>query len=408
MRIGGFAALAILLVGLAVMALRAGISIAAQQKGAAGAAIAIANNPDGYSLAAKGILLNQGDPEQAAGLAAQAIRLQPTSVRALWAYAAAEKALGKASSSAQALALAGQGGWRDQATQLMILQEALTQGRLKAAMARAEAIVRVGEQRAPMFQVFRLLGGTPQVEPILVDRLRADPDWRPQFFNADGNIPMAEVRTMARLLTDLAASGQKVKRSEARSTIAMFVNAGETREAWRLFSTLFGPGRDGQLLRDPGFALPDLDYRPGLIATAFDWTLLEGDAGSASIDRSAEFEQNPALFVQARSAANATILAEQSAYLPSGKYTLSYKVRGERDGQAEEMARWVVLCGRDGREIARSTATTLQPGRWNQATLPFAVTTDCGGVRIRLLTASETAFDGAQLWYDDVRIKPME
>lgn len=383
-----------------------GLSIAAQRRGLTEPATTLAPNPYAYALGADQMLEAKAPPAEIGAMATKALRLAPLQANALRSQALAEKAMGHDARYRRFLELAGQSGWRDRLTQLEILMRALEAGHRRIALDRAEASIRLGSERAAMFQILRLLAvGDQESETLLVTRLKAMPSWRADFFNADGNIPKEQNDAMGRILTDLAAAHSPVKPSEARATLALMINHGELPKAWKLYTTLFPRHSRTQLLSDSGFNRPDADYRTGNTATPFDWTLFDVDNGGALIDRSGEYRRNPALFAQIEGSGGSSVLVEQSTPLTTGRYVLRFKVRGDSD-RARSFGHWTVICNNDSHEIAASSNAPLAGDAWTTERLFFTVPAGCGGARVRLITTPDSAMGNAQLWYDDVTLSP--
>lgn len=311
--------------------------------------------------------LRSRNPAAATRLARSAIEHAPlttSAVRVLAMAAADSPAAGQSWRVASAM------GWRDDATQLWALQQALANGQFDVAAIRADALLRTNRTTRPQnWSVIRTAALEPRFRAALVERMMLDPDWRGRLLVLPPDPSDAEVAGTYEIVRALAETPKPPTRSEAKSTLAALIDRNQHRRAWQLFERLFLPAGGGA-------RLPKIDFDSRALetsseATPFDWTLRRSD------DLLVSFEQGDGVvrLVVGSSGNSAARAAQRLVALPPGSYRLAFQMRGDTD--APEALPISVYCVGSDQPLARSPVAPLNGTGLEPREFAFAVPGEC-------------------------------
>jgi hypothetical protein len=268
---------------------------------------------------------------------------------------------------------------RDLPAQLWAIEDAVGRGDVTAALANYDIALRTS-RKAPelLFPVLSAAISNPEVRREAAGTLAARPIWAPAFvfYVAEGGPdPVAT----ARLFRDLARVNYPVPGHEQAAVINALAVRNLTGEAWSYYASTH-LGADRSRSRDPRFTA---DARNPSI---FDWTPVDGDSASASIQPG---RTGGSVDFTAPAAVGGMVL-KQTQVLPPGRYRL---IGGSSDIRQEADARpyWTLTCP-DGRELGRvdvpsSTATGTFSGM-------FTVPADCLVQQLALVLRPSDAVGG--------------
>ena len=326
-----------------------------------------------------------GDLGQAAADARRALSKAPLEEEALRDLAMVAGARGESARSSALLERAARFGYRDAATQAILLQTALRANDLGGAMRRMDAVLRA----QPMFEssLFPLLGailaqpaGVDAVAPVLAPR----PGWRTEALNTLA-AREADPAPVTRLFADLARRGSPATPAEQDVFLTRLVRDQQFAPAQALWRASLPRGAPiGAAPYDGGFrGLPGsppfnwrLDQDPGVEAEFSDGTL--------RIDYPAK---TPA------------VLARQLVVLAPGAYRLSgaYEIRQPAPGVG---LTWSVQCATPpGAVLGQALQSADVPRAWSRFSAGFFVPADCPAQWLTLTGGAGDAFGDVSAAY---------
>nr|WP_299854186.1 hypothetical protein [Sphingomonas bacterium] len=349
----------------------AGMALAGDDAGAA----RVAPDADRLSLSAQQFYFAK-DYAGARALADRALRLSPIQTRAIRVAGMAELALGREDAGLRAMNAAALGGWRDNATQLWIMQMALYGGDNDSAMQRADALVRRATVRDQVFAAFRAMVGNGAFRRSLIVRLSDQPDWRGLMFLDFRRSAPAELPGVIALIGELDRTPRPVSDLEVFPLVERLLELGQIGAAYDLWHARAPRAglRPGNLAYDGRFAVA-LAHRGALSVPRFEWAIDPDATALATVEPAAD-----GAVLRARSDAGATAtLATQALALAPGRYALSMDIaaQGERD-------------------LAGFAVTASCPGRGAALTPDAPVLHPLGSDRLRLATTIDVPADCAR------------
>lgn len=271
--------------------------------------------------------LAQRRPDEAERLAREALAAAPLSARALRVLALARQEQGRGEEAAAAMSLAAGLGWRDTPTQVWLLAAYAGQGDYPAALERADAMARRGQQLDEMMQVMVAAAAEPHAQDALIARLATRPPWRDAFFNLWRRIPAASAPIYERFMAEAARGAGPLALAEvAPFTAGLYVQGEYARAAslWRRY------GGGEALVYDGGFNRSEMrDQRRW---APFEWRFPASPGIDIAI-ATPPAGDGKALFAASGGNVRAEV-ARQSLALPPGRYRLSIDAAAEEGSPA--------------------------------------------------------------------------
>ena len=305
----------------------AGMALGGDYAGAA----RLAPDADRLSLRAQQLYFAKNYGE-ALVLARRALRLSPIQTRAIRVAGMAELALGHEDAGLRAMNAAALGGWRDNPTQLWVMQMALYGGDDDSAMQRADALVRRATVPDQVFAAFRAMTRDAAFRRSLIDRLGDQPDWRGLMFLDFRRSAPAELPGVIALVSELDHTSRPVSDLELFPLVERMLELGQVGPAhdlWRARAPSAGI-QPGNLAYDGGFMVA-LAHRGAPSVPRFEWIIDPDATGLATVEPTPD---GAGAILRARSDAGApATLASEALALAPGRYALTMDIaaHGERD-----------------------------------------------------------------------------
>jgi len=330
----------------------------------------LAPDADRLSLSAQQLYFAR-DYAGARALAHQSLRLSPIQTRAIRVAGMAELALGHEEAGLRAMNAAALGGWRDNATQLWVMQMALYGGDNDSAMQRADALVRRATIPDQVFGAFRAMAGDAAFRRSLIARLGDQPAWRGLMFLDFRRSAPAELPGVIALIGELDRTARPVNDLELFPLVERLLELGQIGPAydlWRARAPRAGL-QPGNLAYDGGFVVA-LAHRGAPSVPRFEWTIDPDATGLATVELAAD-GSGAVLRARSDAGASATLASEALALAP-GRYALTMDIAAQ-----------------GARDLAGFAVAVRCPGRAAALTPDDLVLRATGGDRLRLATMIE-------------------
>lgn len=354
--------------GLLWLVLANGVAAGMSLGGDDGSAASLAPDAERLSLRAQQLYFEK-DYRGALALAGQALRLSPIQTRAVRVVGMAELALGHEEAGLRAMNAAALGGWRDNATQLWVMQMALYGGDEDTAMQRADALVRRATIPDRVFAAFRAMAGDGAFRRSLIGRLEDQPDWRELMFLDLRRSAPAELPGVIALIGEIDRTSHPVSDRELFPLVERLLELGQVGPAFDLWHARAPRAgyRPGNLVYDPGFAVA-LAHRGGPALPRFEWAIDPDATGLATVEPASD---GPGAALRARSDAGvAATLATETLALAPGRYALTMDIAAQSE-----------------RDLAGFAVTVRCPGSADDLTPDDPYLRGAGNDRLRLATA---------------------
>jgi hypothetical protein len=323
--------------GLMWLVLANGVAAGMALGGDYAGAVRLAPDADRLSLSAQQLYFAR-DYRGALAEAHRALRLSPIETRAIRVAGMAELALGHEDAGLRAMNAAALGGWRDNATQLWVMQMALYGGDNASAMQRADALVRRATVRDQVFAAFRAMAGNAAFRRSLIVRLEDQPDWRGLMFLDFRRSAPGELPGIMALIGEIDRTARPVSDLEVFSLVERLLELGQIGPAYDLWHGRapragFAPGN---MVYDGGFAVA-LAHRSAPSVPRFEWNIDPDASGLATVEPAAD---GHGAVLRARSDAGAAAtLASEALTLAPGRYALTMDIGA---GGARDLAGFAV------------------------------------------------------------------
>ncbi len=230
---------------------------------------------------------------------------------------------------------------RNLATQLWAIEDAVDRKDIPSALHHYDIALRTSRGSADLlFPVLSSAIGDPEIRNSLILTLAGKPSWTVGFIYhlaASG----ADPRAAALLFNGMQRKAIAVPPAARTALIRTLIAHGFMEDAWAFYVTAH-PGGVRRQARDPRFSENVSDPSP------FDWTPVEEDGISASIQRSAT---GGGVFDFAAPASVGGIVLQQLQLLLPGQYRLQGHSTGIEQ-TSDSQPYWALTC-RDGRELGR-------------------------------------------------------
>ena len=286
-------------------------------------------------------VLSGNTDARTASLGRAALRLDPTTVKAVTSLATAAIVAGQLKRSERLFAYAERLSRRDLATQLWAIENAVARADTAAALRHYDIALRT-TATAPelLFPILSRALDDPGIRGALVKTLSQRPLWATSFIDYSATSGVDPPAT-AQLFTALQRARVPISAGARSELVNRLVDRSAYETAWSVY--IGGrPRSDRQFSRDPDFAAD--------IATpaAFDWVGLAGPGVTTSIQRNG----SAGLFDFATGPNVAGVLLQQVQLLSPG----SYRLDGRSNGIDQPMASrpyWRLRCLGEDRELGR-------------------------------------------------------
>lgn len=276
--------------------------------------------------------------------------------------AAHERAQGQTGEARKLTNLAGQLGWRDSGTQLMLIEDAAARRDAGQAIRHIDAILRRKPDLASVLMPVLHAGAADDLgRQTLLAQLDAHPPWREEFFNHVDLIPAQYRGAHERLLRQLSARRSLVPNTELVPYLVWLADNGETRRA-RTFWIALTNTKDGFVL-DPEFDGLD-PAKPGQsIANPFEWTAYHVPGIDLRAIAETDHLSSRSLLVDTDGSAFGNVLA-QRLVLPAGRFRVIVTTPSP-DLFTKGALRWSLQCLPDG-SVVTSDNRPISSG-WQQS-----------------------------------------
>lgn len=343
------------------------------------------------------ISLAGGNAEEAERLARQALASAPLSARALRVLALARQQQGRGAEAASAMSLAAGLGWRDTPTQLWLLAAYTGQGDYAAALERADAMARRGQQIDDMMAVMMAAAAEPQAQRPLVERLETRPPWRPAFFDMWRRVPAERAPIYERFMAEAARGAGPLTLSEvAPFTAGLFQQREHARAAavWRRF------GGGETLIHDGGFERAEMGGQRRWAPFLWSFPAVSGIDSAIAASPAGE---GKALFAASDGNVRAQV-ASQSLVLAPGRYRLVIDAKAEEGSPADAFTA-SLGCAVKGLALSQSEPVTTEAEGWSRFVYMINVPAGCSAQTLSLQLRSLQPRPIA-LWFDNIAVTP--
>jgi O-antigen ligase len=319
-----------------------------------------------------------------------ALRRTPTSQHALTMLAQAAQNRGDEAKARRLIHAAAPLGWRDPAAQLWLFALLADAGRYDEGLARADALLRMGEQAPTVRAMMRGGAADPRFSEALARMLGANPPWRPSFLLNLADLPQP-LASHAALLRDLAKRGAPTLPQERGAFVARAIALDDLAAA-SAFWQESARTAEGNLLPDSGLHRIDVAGASGLFGwhrTDIEGLTLDGDGQGGT-----ELSVDPAV---------SGVLLYQTLMLPAGSYSLALPYTAESGAGVRGLG-WTLGCatGKWQRLDAQGEVPTAA-GAWSAR---FEVPADCPVQRLGL-RSDGTGYEPLRLRIGKARLIPV-
>lgn len=336
---------------------------------------------------------NRVGRERADKLAKEALLGDPTTVPAVSALGLNAEVRGDRSAARRLFSYAQRLSRRALEVQLWAIEDAVARNDVEGALHHYDIALRTSGRGANVLvPVLASAASDPVIRIALVRTLAAEPNWGESFLTyiADrGTDPLAT----ADLFQRLRRADVHVPESARPPIVSALLQDNKFDQAWQYYVSEVGGG-DRRFSRDPSFASTTSS------PTLFDWRIVNEGGVSTSIQR----DGNRGLFEFSVPAGIGGALVEQVQILPPGTYLLSGSARRfEPAGGA--MPYWVLLCGRQGRELGR-VELPRSPNPAGEFSGTLIVPTGCPMQVLALIARATDGSSGLSGQIDRVQLRP--
>lgn len=277
---------------------------------------------------------------RADALARIALRQDPTAVSAVATLGINAAIRGDTPAARRFFAQADVLSRRDLRTRLWSIEDAVSRNDISSALRNYDIALRTSRIAPDL--LFPVLAGaitTPEIRTGLVRILATRPLWGSQWLTySSGNGP--DATATAALFADLEHAKVPITYDARSALLRRLVGQGAINAAWRYYAS-FTPGVDRRRSRDPQFRAHHA------IPAPFDWTVIEDNGVSASIQRG----QDGGIFDFSVASGIGGAILQQMQLLPAGRYAIKGAVTGI-DPNEPARPYWRLACT-NGREVGR-------------------------------------------------------
>ena len=256
--------------------------------------------------------------------------------------------------------LAGQLGWRDSRTQLMLIDDAVRRRDVVETVRRMDSLMRREPQMdALLLPVLHAAAMEERGRQIIETRLAADPPWRSGFFGALEYLPDADQPAHERLLAHLARQGTLRDDTDLVPYVRDLARRGENRHARTLWVALTAAGKG--LLLDPDFERLSLKA-PARRVSPFEWLAKRVPGADMRVGGELDRISSMALFFTVDRSAFGALLTQRTVLDP-GRYRL-ITATPSAGALRRGVLRWEVSC-LPGRRTLQTAGKAVAAG-WQE------------------------------------------
>lgn len=329
---------------------------------------------------------------ETAQLALVALRQDPTAVKAVTTLGLQTQLRGDTVQARRLFDYAQRLSRRELQTQLWLIEDAVARNDVPGVLRHYDIALRTAKS-APdvLFPILASAISDPVVRTNTVATLARKPIWGASFivFVAGGG---EDPRAVADLLLRLDRAGVQVPDEPSTVVINRLIHDGAAETAWRYYAAI-RPGAKRDAARDPGFAA--VFERP----TAFDWTAVNENNVSASVQRTGE----GGIFTFSVAPGAGGVLVQQTQMLPPGTYRLDGK-SSEIELPQRSLPYWVLMC-RNGAELGRVVVPNSSQNGGAFAGR-FTVPRDCPVQTLALVARPSEEITGSSGQIEQARLVP--
>lgn len=402
MRWARLAATLLVAAWLAYLAVFYGLSSAAMSRGDARSALVLRpHSAEALSLSADQALVAK-DYKTAERLAREALVQVPRDVRALRVMGIAASLQDKRLLGSELLLRSGTLSWRDQVTQVWLIQAAMDQKNYATAAQRLDAVLRSGLLIDDMLRLAHGVVVLPEMRTAMIDRLVEGPPWRVAFFASMETLPREAEPAHVLLIEELRAREGPLPRSELAGFVRRLTDEGDAGLAQRVWhGTLSAEGRtmvdivfDGDFRLDP---LVEAD-QPRYV---FEWALESGNGAQSLIGTPPALIGETALNIRTGDADQR--VASQTIVLEPGVHRLKYATASGDDSSAQGIG-WRVLCVGHNRNLSLTPPISQTASGWRTTVRSFEVPQGCPAQRIEVIALAGGGMS-SEIWLDHVSVQ---
>lgn len=334
---------------------------------------------------------SESDRRSAVALARQALRQDPTAVRAVSVLGLDAQLRGDTAAARRLFAYGNSLSRREITTQLWAIEDAVARSNVGEALDHYDIALRTKPSMTDiLFPILASASEDADIRSGVVKKLVAGPWWRDDFIThmAASNVDPGAI---AALFLELGQAGVAIPEASRARAVNALIDARRLDAAWAYYSAN-SRGADRRRSRDPRFSATFET------PSAFDWVPIN----NGTINTSIQHDGNDAgVFTFTTPSSGGGSMLQQSQLLPPGQYRLSGRSSGD---PLSLRSYWVLTCG-DGRELGRVELG----GQKNDGSFlgSFTVPTGCPIQALTLMAspvASMSPFSGQ---IEQVQLEPM-
>lgn len=169
--------------------------------------------------------------------------------------------------------LLSQLGWRKNSAQQNLIVEAIRTRNFEAIVRSSDALLRRDQSADQILQLLHLVELEPEVQPILVERLSHNPNWKRDFLSKTHYLQTDEqIAARTKTLNLMLDNGHEIERSILAPSLNIIAKVGQLESALQIFGK-FGENVSSTIITDPDFVMLAKSrniphYRP----FPFEWT----------------------------------------------------------------------------------------------------------------------------------------
>lgn len=134
-------------------------------------------------------------------------------------------------------------GWRDDGTQIALIQAATQKNDYSSVARHADALLRRNRRMGEGFELMHALASEPAARAALVSRLALEPNWRSDFFRSYRPLNASDVAAQGLLIRALLRRNTPVHYSELVHSVNRSVDAGYTDQSFELWQAYYAANK---------------------------------------------------------------------------------------------------------------------------------------------------------------------
>lgn len=364
-------AAAIVLIAAGAFASTGGFTSATLERSPGAAAYLAQSGAPVAQAAIAHVAVLKGDYPAAIAPARRSLAARPLHPPTMRSLAIAQLETGDHDGAAKTLTLASQLGWRDAATQTLLLDIAIRSGDSRAAAIRLDALARQRQEVQQLKVAMRLILFTPGGPEALAERLAASPVWRDEYVQATDILPVEAYGPWMEMLAALEGEGAAPRPAEYAAFERTLIARGQVQQAIAASRKFGALRRSGAA----GFGV----IEQGANVSPFVWSVAAGREASVSQARRGAFSAR----VDGQIGGE---LVQRVFPIGPGPHRIEMQV-DEASNEVERALRWTVTCLPSGALLDPVIRQRPGPdGRIDE--IAFVAPAGCEAARIALSSAS--------------------